>query len=310
MTTLTISPMTSTLGAIDGQGAVEEEHVLHVEHELLGHARPVAEEALGEVADLGGELLGGERGGVDGGPVEAEVADHGVDVDVGGQGAEVAHGRDLAGDVVGGRRHDQAQEGQAPGLVEAAGDAEVEQGHAAVGLHEAGCRRAGRRGRRRRAARLRGRRSSAARRTASVSMPAARMASASPHAKPSRRSMTSTRRVTSAGGDGGRRWRVWPVSASTRATSSMFWASRRKSSSSTMVSANSSTSAGGLARAATGIRPTRRGAIQLMAARSRRTRRGHVGPLHLDHDGLAGARGAPRGPGRSTRPRWARGRTR
>ena len=38
-----------------------------------------------------------------------------------------------------------------------------------------------------------------------------------------------------------------------------------------MVSANRSTRAGGLARADTGMRPTRAGAIQLMAARSLRT---------------------------------------
>jgi hypothetical protein len=38
-----------------------------------------------------------------------------------------------------------------------------------------------------------------------------------------------------------------------------------------MVSANTSTSAGGLAKAVTGMRPMRMGAIQLMAARSRRT---------------------------------------
>ena len=53
--------------------------------------------------------------------------------------------------------------------------------------------------------------------------------------------------------------------------SSMFSASRRKSSSSLMVSANSSTSAGGLASAATGMRPTRCGASHAMARRSART---------------------------------------
>ena len=129
---------------------------------------------------------------------------------------------------------------------------------------------------------------SAARSTASVSMPAARIASASPHAKPSRRSMTSTRRVTSRGWGRGTTMACWPVSARTRATSSMFWASSRKSSSSTMVSANSSTSAGGLARAATGMRPTRSGAIQLMAARSRRTSVATSGRCTLTTTRLAG----------------------
>ena len=52
---------------------------------------------------------------------------------------------------------------------------------------------------------------------------------------------------------------------------SMLSASSRKSSSSLMVSANSSTSAGGLARAATGMRPTRWGASHAMARRSART---------------------------------------
>ena len=53
-----------------------------------------------------------------------------------GQRAEVADGRDLRRDVVGGRRHDESEEGQAPGLVEAARDPEVEEGDAAVELHE------------------------------------------------------------------------------------------------------------------------------------------------------------------------------
>ena len=51
----------------------------------------------------------------------------------------------------------------------------------------------------------------------------------------------------------------------------------RKSSSSTIVSANSSTSAGGLASAATGMRPTRCGASQAIARRSVCTRRATSG---------------------------------
>ena len=50
--------------------------------------------------------------------------------------------------------------------------------------------------------------------------------------------------------------------------SSMFCASMRKSSSSVIVSANSSTRAGGLASAATGMRPTVNGAIHAMTRRS------------------------------------------
>ena len=51
-----------------------------------------------------------------------------------------------------------------------------------------------------------------------------------------------------------------------------------------MVSANSSTRAGGLASAATGMRPMRNGASQAMTRRSLRTRTRHRGPLDLDHD--------------------------
>ena len=54
----------------------------------------------------------------------------------GGQGAEVAQRLELTGEVVGRRRHQQAEEGEAAGLVEAADDAEVEQRGAAVGEHE------------------------------------------------------------------------------------------------------------------------------------------------------------------------------
>ena len=53
----------------------------------------------------------------------------------------------------------------------------------------------------------------------------------------------------------------------------MFAASSRKSSSSVIVSAKRSTNAGGLASAATGMRPTVNGAIQDITSRSRWTRR-------------------------------------
>ncbi len=58
-----------------------------------------------------------------------------------------------------------------------------------------------------------------------------------------------------------------------------------------MVSANNSTSAGGLASAETGIRPIRWGAIQLMAARSVRTDRGDRGALNFYHYILTGSKG-------------------
>ena len=85
--------------------------------------------------------------------------------------------------------------------------------------------------------------------------------------------MTRTRRVTRTGWGRGTTTARWSVSANTRAISSMLSASSRKSSSSTIVSAKSSTRAGGLASVATGMRPMRWGASQLMAAMSRVTRR-------------------------------------
>ncbi len=108
--------------------------------------------------------------------------------------------------------------------------------------------------------------------TAAVSMPAARMPAASPQANPWRCSITSTRRVTNSGWGRGTTMDRWPLEANTAAMSSMFCASSRKSSSSTMVSANRSTRAGGLVRVAMGIRPTNWGAIHDMAAMSNRTR--------------------------------------
>ncbi len=102
----------------------------------LGSRAPMPSSALIGPLDLVHELVGGQRGGVDDGPVEAEVVDDGVEVGVGRQGAEVAQRRELAVDVVGGGGHEQAEEREAPRLGEAADDAEVEQGGAAVGEHE------------------------------------------------------------------------------------------------------------------------------------------------------------------------------
>ncbi len=88
-----------------------------------------------------------------------------------------------------------------------------------------------------------------ARTTASVSMPAACIPSTSPKLNPSSRSITSMRRVTSVGWGRGTTKSRWSSAANVMAMSSMFSASRRKSSSSMIVSAKSSTRAGGLASA-------------------------------------------------------------
>ena len=124
------------VGGEGGDGAVEEHQVLDEEHELLRHAGADAEQRLDRLLDLVDELVGVHRGGVDHRLVEPEVRDHRVEVGVGREGAEVAQRRELAADVVGGGGHEQAEEGQAPRLGQAADDAEVEQGGAAVGEHE------------------------------------------------------------------------------------------------------------------------------------------------------------------------------
>ena len=111
-----------------------------------------------------------------------------------------------------------------------------------------------------------------------------------PSANPSSRSMTSTRRVTSTGmgtgDDDEPSVRCRPARGPRRACSGPRDGSRAPRRWSRRTAPPGP---GGLARAATGIRPTRSGASQLIAARSRRTSVGHVGPLHLDDDGLSGA---------------------
>ena len=131
---------------------------------------------------------------------------------------------------------------------------------------------------------------SSARSTAAVSMPAARISSACVE----RVALQTLHHEHAAGhelaGAGAARPRAsGRRSRSSRAMSSMFSASSRKSSSSEIVSANSSTSAGGFASAATGMRPTRNGAIQAIARRSLRHEPRDLRPLHLDHDLLARA---------------------
>ena len=116
---------------------------------------------------------------------------------------------------------------------------------------------------------------------------ARRIPSASSPSEPDKsRSITNMRRVTSAAvGTGHDEARSAPVAANVIATSSMFSASSRKSSSSTIVSAKSSISAGGLARAATGIAP--RGAGRAEAHHGEvRAPGGHPGRCTLTTTGL------------------------
>ena len=129
--------------------------------------------------------------------------------------------------------------------------------------------------------------------TSSVLMPAACMPSTSSNEKPSKRSMTRMRRVTSVGCGRGTTYPRWLSDANTVAMSIMFSASSRKSSSSQMVSANSSTSAGGLASAAIGIRPTSSGAIAAMTCRSRWTWLRMVGRCTFTTTGVPSCSVAP-----------------
>src|SRR5438270_10257627 len=77
------------VGGERGHGPVQEEQVLHEEHQLLGHASPVGEEGLGELADLPYELVGRHGRGVLGRAVEPEVADHAVEVGAPGEGPQL-----------------------------------------------------------------------------------------------------------------------------------------------------------------------------------------------------------------------------
>ena len=114
------------------------------------------------------------------------------------------------------------------------------------------------------------------------------------------RSMTSTRGVTRVGCGRGTTIEPWPARSRTMATSSMFSASRRKSSSSTMVSANSSMTAGRL----TILRMSMRRVEDAGPARPSRRCPGSHEPidlraLDLDRDLLPVGR-TPCGPGRWT----------
>jgi hypothetical protein len=53
------------IGGEAGNGAVEEDQVLHEEHEFFGHAGAVAQECLHDPLQLLGELIGCHRGRVD-----------------------------------------------------------------------------------------------------------------------------------------------------------------------------------------------------------------------------------------------------
>ena len=299
------------VGRHGGHRPVEEEHVLHEEHQLLGHPGAVAEQGLGDVAELGDQLLGGEGGGVDGGPVEAEVADDRVDVDVGRAGRRGRAGP-RSGRGCRWRSPPSRSRRKARRLRSSSRPVIPKSSRAtrAVGLDEAGSRRAGRRGRRRRAGRPRGRRS--ARRGGPPRCRSRRRAwpSASPQAKPSRRSMTSTRRVTSCGmGSGHDDGALAGVGEDRGDVEHVLGLEPEvellDDGLGEQLDQRGRVGEGGDRDAADQQRrdPAHGGEVPA-------DQRGHVGPLDLDHHPLAGPQRAPRGPGRSRPRRWASGRTR
>ena len=135
------------VGGQGGDGAVEEHHVLHEQHQLLGHAGAEPEEGLDGALHLGRQLVGRQGDRVERRPVQAEQVDHVLHVDVVGEGAQVAQRGHLRGDVPVRRPDEQREQGQALGLGQAPRDAEVQQGDLPRRAARRGCRRAGHRGR-------------------------------------------------------------------------------------------------------------------------------------------------------------------
>ena len=103
----------------------------------FGARAAVAEQLLRDLAHLAHELVGRHLARVLHRAVEVEVGDHRVEIDVGRERAEVAERGELAALVARGAEHEETEERETLGLVEPAGDPEVEQRGAAVGLdHE------------------------------------------------------------------------------------------------------------------------------------------------------------------------------
>ena len=96
----------------------------------------VAEKGLHEPLHLLDEFLAGEGGGVDRGLVEPQITDDRVEIGVGREGAQIAHGGHLSAHVVDRCGQHHAQEGLALRVGEPSRDPEVEQRGAAVGHHE------------------------------------------------------------------------------------------------------------------------------------------------------------------------------
>ena len=187
------------VGRQAGDRAVEEHHVLDVQHQLLGHPGAVAEQCLDDPLHLLDQLVAGQRGRVDRRLVEAA-----------GRGSprrgrcRRAARRGRAAPPAGPSRRWSSRRPSAAGTPAGArrsAGRRCRSRAARCGRRAArtGCRRAGRRGRCRTTIAPSMNATIAVRTTASVSTPASFMPATSSKLKPSRRSITSTRRVTSVG---------------------------------------------------------------------------------------------------------------
>jgi hypothetical protein len=116
-----------------GDGAVDEDHVLDEQHQLLGHPSPEAQQRLDDLLHLAHQLLARQGERVDEGLLQLQLPGHGRQVGIARQRAQVPQRGELGHDVVDRAAHQQAEERQALGLVQPAGDAEVEQGRPPVG---------------------------------------------------------------------------------------------------------------------------------------------------------------------------------
>src|SRR5439155_13090522 len=120
------------VGGEAGDGAVEVEHVLDEQHEVLGKAHAVALEGLGHLLELALELLGRDLQDVDRLLVGPNLVDEGIEVGAVWKGAEVGQRAELPPHVATRGGEDEPDETTPRRLVETAGDAEVDEAIAAV----------------------------------------------------------------------------------------------------------------------------------------------------------------------------------
>ena len=97
------------IGGQGGKRSVQEEHVLHEQHQHLGKAGPVVEQLARQVSELAQQVFGPHRGRIHRRLVEAEIGDYGAKICVGGEGSQVSQGFELEHRVVEGSGHQQPE---------------------------------------------------------------------------------------------------------------------------------------------------------------------------------------------------------